>query len=229
MNLCRWKKGDSIMNNKKENIYIPLLLGLLLIASTSVLFGSDKEPISFRGGFTRAVMKEGQESIILSQGAMVSTGDILFKATTIELIGANARYITATGAVSIIDKVNNIEITCSEISFDRTKEQMIADGWIEIQDLKNEVIASGAYLSYDVSEGIIKLQIVAKLLHHTSSGPMICRADSITFNRNTRQLMLVGNTSVEWKGDSYKAMVTTINLDTEEIIMEGTITGTMYG
>ena len=142
-----------------------LLVLVCLLGSSGILAAA--EPISFKGGYTRAVMREGRETIMLTQGAMVSTGSIDFQAQSIELIGPNARYMVGTGSVTITDAENNIIITCTSISFDRETEQLLVDGWVEIQDLENEVIASGAYLSYNRNEGTRKLQIAAKLLRHT--------------------------------------------------------------
>ncbi len=204
-----------------------LQLVLILSLFLSLLFGG--EPISFKGGYTRAVMREGQETILLSQGASVSSGSINFEAQTIELIGPEARYLVGNGAVKITDSANNIIINSTGISFDRESEQLLVDGWVEVQDLKNEIIATGAYLAYDRSEGILKIQIAAKLLHHTDSGPMVCRADTIEYNRETRKLSLIGNSVVEWKGDVYRASSTTVDLDSEEIEMEGNIKGTVHG
>ncbi|WP_422480319.1 LptA/OstA family protein [Pleomorphochaeta sp. DL1XJH-081] len=205
---------------------IPVIL-LLLFTMVGSLSGAT--PISFRGGYTRAVMREGRESILLSQGAVVSVGSIQFEAQRIELIGPQARYIVGEGSVRITDTDNNIIINCNEISFDRETEQLLVDGWVEIQDLENEVVASGAYLSYNRTKGLMKLQIAAKLLRHTDSGPMVCRADSIEYDRNAMLLALIGNSEVTWKNDSYRSSVTTINLQTDEIVMEGTIKGTVNG
>jgi lipopolysaccharide export system protein LptA len=58
---------------------------------------------------------------------------------------------------------------------------------------------------------------------------MVCRADTIEFNRETKKLYLIGNSVVEWKGDVYRASSTTVDLDSEEIEMEGTIKGTVHG
>ncbi len=204
-----------------------LKMVLLFSLLVTLLFGG--EPISFKGGYTRAVMREGRETILLSQGASVSSGSIHFEAQTIELIGPDARYLVGNGAVKITDTDNNIVINSTGISFDRESEQLLVDGWVEVQDLNNEIIATGAYLAYDRTEGVIKIQIAAKLLHHTDSGPMVCRADTIEFNRESRKLSLIGNSVVEWKGDVYRASSTTVDLDSEEIEMEGTIKGTVHG
>jgi lipopolysaccharide export system protein LptA len=133
------------------------------------------------------------------------------------------------GSVVITDTENNIVINCNEISFDRETERLLVDGWVEIQDLDNEVMATGAYLSYSRSEGMLKLQIAAKLLRHTDSGPMVCRAHSIEYDREAMRLSLIGNSEVTWKGDIYRSSVTTVDLETDEIVMEGSIEGTVNG
>jgi lipopolysaccharide export system protein LptA len=58
---------------------------------------------------------------------------------------------------------------------------------------------------------------------------MVCRADSIEYDRTRMKLSLIGNASVQWKGDSYQASVTTVDLETDEIVMEGSIKGTIHG
>src|SRR5690554_1613677 len=215
------------MTKQSGTIRRTLLVCLMLIGVTTVLLAA--EAISFRGGYTRAVMREGRETILLSQGAVVTVGSIQFEAESIELIGPNSRYIVAQGSVRIEDPENQIIINSTAISYDRETEQLLVDGWVEIQDLANEVVATGAYLSYSRNEKLIKLQIAAKLLRHTDSGPMVCRADSIEFDRTAERLALVGNAEVLWKGDVYQASVTTVNLQTDEIIMEGTIRRTVHG
>lgn len=204
------------------------MLILVLLGSLAQQVGA-AESITFKGGFTRAVMREGRETIMLTQGAVVETGTIRFEAQSIELVGPDSRYLVGTGSVRITDSQNNITITCNSISFDRQSEQLLVDGWVEIQDLANEVIATGAYLSYKRDEGIMTLQISAKLLRHTESGAMVCRADSIEYDRTRMKLSLIGNASVQWKGDSYQASVTTVDLETDEIVMEGSIKGTVHG
>ncbi|MHC1693196.1 MAG: LptA/OstA family protein [Sphaerochaetaceae bacterium] len=185
--------------------------------------------IRFSGGYTKAILKEGRETIVLSEGAMVEIDTMTFSADTIEISGADARYITGTGEVRIVDSARSLEITSSNILYDRQEETILIDGWVEIQDLENQIIAQGAYLSYQQSSGQMILQICAKLVRHTDSGPMVCRSDSIRYDRENLRLVLNGNSSVYWNGDVYEASSATVDLETEEIMMEGTIKGTLHG
>ncbi|PKL11584.1 MAG: hypothetical protein CVV52_13315, partial [Spirochaetae bacterium HGW-Spirochaetae-8] len=193
------------MNNKARTI-VGFLLALVALATGAMpLAGATSQKITFKGGYTKAVMKEGRESIILTQGAVVQVGEIVFEAETIELSGKDSRYLTGTEKVRIVDSGRGLTIEATSLTYDRELELILIDGWVDILDLENEVIASGAYLSYDQALGIMKLQIAAKLLHHTESGAMVCRADSISYDRANMTLALKGNSSIYWKGDVYES------------------------
>ena len=60
------------------------------------------------------------------------------------------------------------------------------------------------------------------LLKTTDSGIMRCQAESVIFS-------LRGNARVIWDGDEYGAEVVTVDLDTDEINLEGRITGNING
>jgi hypothetical protein len=40
--------------------------------------------------------------------------------------------------------------------------------------------------------------------------------------------MLIGNSEIQWNNDIYRSAITTVNLETDEIIMEGAIEGTFH-
>lgn len=201
----------------------------LLIFILIALPLSAAQPIIFRGGHTKAVMREGRETIMLSQDAVVEVGSVKFEAENIELLGPDSRYLVGTGGVFITDSDNNILIKSNTLSYDRVAEKLLVDGWAEVQDLENEIIATGAYLSYSRNESHLLLQIEAKILRHTDSGIMVCRADSIEYNRVAQTLHLIGNTTISYKGDTYSASGATVDLENDEILLEGSIRGSVNG
>lgn len=215
--------------SSKMMIRITTVVVLLAVAVAFAYGAEDSEKITFKGGYTKAVMKEGRQVITLSQGAVVVVGNTVFEADTIELSGDNYRYVSGTGNIRITDTANGLSISATELSYDRQEKTLTVEGWVEIQDFTNEVIATGAYLSYAETTGILLLQIEAKLSRHTDSGPMICRADSILYDRNSLMLALTGNSSVYWKGNLYESNSTSVDLEREEIVLEGTIRGTVDG
>ncbi len=69
----------------RNSIHRLILPTLLLAVCLSYLNADDA--IRFSGGYTRAVMIEGREAIVLTQGAEVEAGPISLKAQRIELFG----------------------------------------------------------------------------------------------------------------------------------------------
>jgi lipopolysaccharide export system protein LptA len=199
---------------------------LLLFSCTFALFAND--PISFKGGYTKAVMINGQESISLSQGSLIEFGSITLNAESIEIIGPNASTLEAFGSVSIKDSDKNIEIKSNKLNFNRETHLLTVDGWVEIEDLQNEMIASGGYLLYNSETGNMLLQVAASLVRTSDDGLMIIQGNSIEFDRERQIMKVVGSSVITFKGDTYHSQVTTINLENNEITMSGDIEGTIH-
>lgn len=210
------------MNKKRisRSLIISLFIPLLTIVGAT-------EPISFKGGYTKAVMVEGKEAISLTQGATVVSGSITLSAQAIELIGPNARFLTGTDKVIITDSEKNIIIKSNKISFDREKNTLLVDGWVEIEDLNNELIASGAYLNYDSNTGNMKLQVSASIHRNTENGIMTLKGNSIEYEREKEMVSVIGDAFTSYNGDTYSSSITIVNLSTNEISMSGEISGSI--
>lgn len=181
--------------------------------------------ISFSGGYTRVNLQEGNKSVTLSGGANVSTDKVQITSDSIELYGTDYRYVSCTGNVQANESSRGITLKSPSIFYDRTTEILTADGWIEIQDTKNQAALSGAWFRYDMKSSVMKLQMMAKVLKVTDDGLMVCHADSIEFDNDKQSLTLKGNANVSWNGDTYKASMIIVNLETNEISLHGSISG----
>ena len=203
-----------------------LLLALLIPILTLPLLA---EEISFKGGSTSMQMQQGSETIILQDGAEVSVGSLLLRATVMELYGKDFRFVRCEGDVTLQDEERGISLATSSLLFDRVEETLLIASWVELEDTNNQVAASAARMEFLLQEGIVILQVQARLLKHTDDGPMICRSDHMTFDRDKEMLELKGRATIVWRPDTYEAEAITVNLDTEEIRMEGSIKGTIHG
>ncbi len=199
--------------------FIIVFVGLPLLA----------EEISFKGGSTRMQMQQGSETILLQDGAEVSVGSLLLRATSMELYGKDFRFVRCEGDVTLQDDERGISLVTSSLLFDRVDETLLIDSWAELEDSNNQVVASAARMEFFLKEGIILLQVQARLLKHTDDGPMVCRSDAMTFDRDEQMLSLKGRATILWKPDTYEAQAISVNLKTDEIKMEGSIKGTIHG
>ena len=84
-------------------------------------------------------------------------------------------------------------------------------------------------MEFFLKDGIVLLQVQARLLKHTDDWPMVFFSDYMTFDRDKEMLDLKGRASIVWKPDTYEAQTITVDLKTEEIRMEGSIKGTIHG
>ncbi len=202
---------------------------LLVIIIATLASPLSAEEIAFKGGSTRMNMQQGSETILLQDGAEVSVGSLLLRSTTMELYGKDFRFVRCEGDVTLQDEERGISLVTSSLLFDRVEETLLIDSWVELEDTNNQVIASAARMEFLLQDGIVLLQVQARLLKHTDDGPMVCRSDHMTFDRDREMLDLKGRATILWKPDTYEAQTITVNLKTEEIKMEGSIKGTIHG
>lgn len=205
-----------------------LILPTLLLAVCLSHLNAD-DTISFSGGYTRAVMIEGREAIVLTQGAEVEAGTISLKAQRIELFGPSSRYLTGSGKVTISDAEHGITIYTNEISYDRETGALVADGWVEVEDIPHELIASAGYMDYNSETSQMKLQVSAIIARNTDEGVMRAKGNTITVDSEQGLITISGDARVSYKDNLYQADITIIDTETNEIEMSGNIRGAIDG
>ena len=204
-----------------------LLLIFLCLVSLS-LFADDGN-ISFSGGTSSITLQEGDRSVTLTQGATVTVNSLVITADTITITGDNYENIACLGSILINDSERGLAIRTSRLHYDRANERLLIPSWSEISDSQNELVASASALYYDMDAELLELQMNVSLAKNTNSGIMSAKAERVTYDRAGSLLTLAGNASVTWDDDSYSASVIAINLDTEEIRLDGQIGGTING
>ena len=211
------------------NILMLLILPICAEEEVAPDTAGDSDEITFSGGTSSIVLREGKENVVLSEGASVSVGSMEISADTITLSGNDWRYVNCEGATFVSDPERGIAIRTTGIWYDRTDERILISEWFEVDDTVNEVTATGASLEYRLSDERLQLDKSVSLQKSTDSGIMRCQAESVIFSRSENMLTLRGNASVNWGGDKYSAEVISVDLDTDSISLEGRITGNING
>lgn len=199
------------------------ILVLLIFLSISL----SAAPVSFSD--SKVSLKEGRKTVNLTNNAMVSAEGMEITADEIVLAGDDYSQITCTGAITIKDEEKGLLIKTSNLFYDRVAERLIISSWCEVSDSINELEASSFSVVYDLKNEILSLEMSARLLMNTDSGILNARAEKITFNRSENTLVLAGNASVDWNNNSYSSALLSIDLDSEEIRLEGKIKGAVNG
>ncbi|MCL2480360.1 MAG: LptA/OstA family protein [Spirochaetaceae bacterium] len=205
------------MNKKNNSLFffiIFIISGNYCIADT----------FTFNGDNFSSVMSKGKEYTILSGNAKIVSGSTVISATKIELYGNNYRFAECTGIVKVQDSKKGLNIVADKMVFDRIEDISRLEGSVVMEDFRNEVIVKGDYLEYLGKTEIATIQIGVRILKED----MACRAEFALYNRKTNILDLSGLPFVYWKGDEYRALKITINLDTDEISLEGRVSGLIH-
>ncbi|MDD5972474.1 MAG: LptA/OstA family protein [Spirochaetales bacterium] len=202
---------------------------VLLILLASLSFNLISSPVTFSGGYSKVSLKEGRKTVSLTEGATVTAEGMKITASTITLQGDDYSQVECSGKITIEDKEKGLLIKTSNLYYDRSGERLIISTWCEVSDSINELEASSFAVNYDLKEEILSLEMSARLLKNTDSGILSARAEKITFNRKTNTLILAGNASVNWNNNNYQAALISIDIDTQEINLEGKIQGEVNG
>ena len=232
------------MNRKWKATLLPLLLiGIILSLPIASVFADDTAPpeeapaeapaktedINFAGSYTRASLKDGSQAVSLSGGAWVETGSVYIEAEAIDIYGDQSRFLSCRGNVLLVESEQEITLKSNVLNYDRETSSLTVNGWAELSDRKNELIAKGAYLKNEQDKGIILIQINVSIIKATEDdGEMYCRADSALFNSDSNTLELTGNAEVSFEGSLYAASRILIDLNTNEITMEGGVSGNIH-
>lgn len=199
--------------------FYALLFVILTAAATTVT----AESFTFTSNTMSADMTKGREKTTLKGAARIQSDSTLIQGDQIELYGNNFRYALAKGKVTATDNVKGILIQAEELFFDREKKLTRVQGQAKIEDQKNSMIIKGGFFENRDEDDVLIIQIGVRILKED----MICRSDYARYNRKSEILELSGMPVVIWKGDTYKASRITINTKTNEIQLDGRVSGTV--
>ena len=202
-----------------------LLTLIILICSLSVFPTS----LSFSGGRSSLSLREGKEEVVLSEGAVITLDDMTIKSEKITLSGTDWRYVNSEGSTYITDEKNGLDIKAVGLWFDREREYLSIESWFEIQDTENELSAMGGSMYFDMKNEVLELKQQVTLTKITDDSVMRCSAESVVYDRQNQTLTLSSNARVTLDLDQYRAEMISINLDTNEIKLEGRIEGSING
>ncbi len=182
------------------------------------------ETFEFTSDSFTTIMAQGREYTVLSGNARIVSDSTVIKSRKIELYGDEYKYARCDGFVELEDSEKGIRLTADSMLFNRNDDVTRLEGGVVMEDLKNEVIVKGNYLEYSGETETVIIQIGVRILKED----MISRSEFARYERENEILELSGLPLVVWKGDEYSALKITINLDTEEIFLEGDVSGTIF-
>jgi len=211
-------------NSKLSNLKYPRL-HVLCLTFIMLLFAKNiyADTFSFRADKMSGSKALGKETTILIGNAEVRSDHLLLRADRIEIQGKDNQFIVCTGNVWGHEEDKNILFLTDKLRYDRKLKIAKLEGNSSLEDRQNEIVARGRFLEYDDKNEIAIFQISVRLF----KDEMVCRSEYAIYHRKDKLLDLSGFPVVFKKNDEFRADKIRVDLDTDDVTMEGTVSGTI--
>jgi lipopolysaccharide export system protein LptA len=179
------------------------------------------DTFSFRADRMSGSRASGKEITVLSGNAEVRSDNLILKADRIEIQGDDNQFINCSGKVWGQEEEKDIFFEADHLRYDRTLKIARLEGNSTLEDKKNEIVAKGRFIEYDDQAEITVFQISVRLF----KDDMVCRSEYAVYRRNEKLLDLSGFPVVFKKDDEFRADRIRVDLDTDDVTMEGSVSG----
>ena len=185
--------------------------------------GANADTFTFRADRMSGTKALGREITILAGDAEVRSDNLVLRAERIEIQGDDNQFIDCSGGVWGMEEEKEIIFQTDRLRYDRTLKIARLEGNATLEDRKNEIVAKGNFIEYDDQAEITVIQISVRLF----KDDMVCRSEYAVYRRNEKLLDLSGFPVVYKKDDEFHADRIRVDLDTDDVTMEGSVSGTI--
>ena len=193
---------------------------LLFVILASTAWG---DVFTFKADRMSGGRATGREVTILTGNAEVLSDSLLLQAERIEIHGSNNRFVDCIGNVTGLDHDKDIFFQTDRLRYDRTLKIARLEGNSTMEDRKNEIVARARFIEYDDLNEVAIMQISVRLFKDN----LVCRAEHSVYNRIEQTLALSGFPVVFKNDDEYRAERIRVDLDTDDVVMEGEVRGSL--
>ncbi len=210
------------MKNNFSRRPVARLFAFALVAFPAVSAFAAK-PISFSADRMSGASGKRDEFTVLEGSATVTTGALSISGDRIELTGKDYRYVRAVGNVRGNDSENGYTLSSGELTYDRETEIAEFRGDARLSDTKHGVEASAVSITYNQKTEVALLRVSVRL----KKNKIDCTSGFALYRRSLSALELTGSPFVTRDGDVFRADRISVDLDTERITLDGTVSGTL--
>lgn len=195
------------------------------IALVSILYTLPlgAEHITFSADAMTGTAGSSSDTTVLQGNSFVHTASMEIKAENIKMSGDNFRYIDASGEVTGKNTESKLEFKCSAVHYDRKTHISTLKGDVFLTDTENGVDVKAQIVEYDEDNNIAVIQINALITQKDN----VCSGAYAVYRKGDKMLELNGNAKITQGSDTFNAQVITLNLDTQEITLDGQVKGSV--
>jgi lipopolysaccharide export system protein LptA len=178
---------------------------------------------TFRADRMTGGSASGREITILTGNAEVRSDKLLLRADRIEIQGSDNQFVDCFGNVKGLEEVKEILFETDRLRYDRKLKIDRLEGNSTLEDRKNEIVAKGRFIEYDDMAEVAVFQISVRLFKDN----LVCRSEYGVYRRTEKILSLSGFPVVYKKDDEFRADRIRVDLDTDDVFMEGDVSGSL--
>lgn len=194
--------------------------GLFLCLLGAVLAA---ENYSFESDSLRSVLAEGREETVLEGNVLISSEEKEISADKVRLSGEDFDFFLCEGDVLVVDKKQDFSIRSQLFHYDNRKKIIRINAPVVMEDRRNDLVIKSGYMENRERENRLVLQIGVRILKED----LACRSEFAVYHREENLLELTGLPVVYRGDDVFRASRITVDLDTDEIKMEGEVQGSL--
>lgn len=206
------------MGQNKKGPLAPLLFFFIIL-----VFPAHGDVFTFKADRMTGSRASGKEITVLMGNAEVRSDNLLLKASRIEIQGDDNQFIDCTGEVWGREEEKDILFQTDRLRYDRKLKIARLEGNSTLEDKKNEIVAKGRFIEYDDQAEVTVFQISVRLF----KDEMVCRSEYAVYRRTEKLLDLSGFPVVFKKSDEFRADRIRVDLDTDDVTMEGAVSGSI--
>ena len=181
------------------------------------------ETITFKADSLTGTAGSTSDTTRMKGNAFVKTSSMEISAESIELSGDDYRFILADGNVTGKNLESKMEFTCGKMHYDRQTKIAYLEDAVHLVDTANEVTADAQIIDYNQNTEIAVMQIGITLKQKDNT----CTAAYAVYRKNDKILEMSGNPKIIQGVDTFRAQEITLNLDSQEITLDGRVSGTV--
>jgi lipopolysaccharide export system protein LptA len=198
-------------------------ISVVLIYFLFITVSLSAEQYSFSSDFLKSVMAEGKEKTLLEGNVQVNSEKKKITADRVEILGKDFQFFICEGNVQVVDLEKDFTLSSEVFHYDNDNRIIRINGPSMMEDRENEMIIKCSYLENREKDDLIIMQVGVRILKED----LACRSEFAVYDRKRNTLELTGLPVVYRKDDVFRASRITVNLDNDEISMEGVVQGSL--
>ncbi|MFP3042523.1 LptA/OstA family protein [Treponema primitia] len=195
----------------------------LALVTAAIILPVGADTFSFKADRMSGGRAAGKEITMLTGNAEVRSDNLVLKANRIELQGDDNQFVDCSGDVWGMEEEKNILFQTDRLRYDRKLKIARLEGNSTLEDKENEIVAKGRFIEYDDKKEISVFQISVRLF----KDELVCRSEYAVYRRQAKLLDLTGFPVVFKKSDEFRADRIRVDLDTDDVTMEGSVSGSI--